>query len=61
MNRINTFDGRTALHYAAERNNIPMLTLLLDHSADKTVADCYGLTPSQIAQSLHFDKVETLR
>jgi len=57
VNRPNPYDGRTALHYAVERNSPNLVTLLLNHSATKDVIDAFGRTPLQLAHHLHFDKV----
>lgn len=36
---------RTALHYAAERGNLPVVRLLIEHGADLNLEDAVGLTP----------------
>ena len=40
-----TADGRTALHMAAQRGDIPMMTLLLSHGAKIDQRDAKGWTP----------------
>jgi ankyrin repeat protein len=43
--------GRTAAHYAAERNTGPTtLALLVEHGADLTARDAEGHTPLEIAR-----------
>jgi len=42
--------GRTALHYAAENNNIEVATLLLERGANRLVKDLNGYTPHNVAQ-----------
>lgn len=45
------FNGETALHYAVEKNNIPLAVSLLDHGADPFVENNSGMTPLVLAFS----------
>ncbi len=43
-------DGRTALFWAAEQNDLKSATLLLQHCANPTLTDIYGETAAEVAQ-----------
>jgi hypothetical protein len=56
MSRHNVVHGtryqqQTVLHYAALSDNEEMLRLLLEHGADKTIADNDGTLPSELADN----------
>lgn len=42
-------DGRTALHYAALYNNLPIVELLLQSGANTNISDHQGWTPLMVA------------
>mmetsp|Transcript_16430 Transcript_16430/g.39418 ORF Transcript_16430/g.39418 Transcript_16430/m.39418 type:complete len:319 (-) Transcript_16430:9-965(-) len=42
-------DGRTVLHWAAESGSLSLVTLLLDHGAEKNIIDHAGRTPLHLA------------
>ncbi|ORY04907.1 ArfGap-domain-containing protein [Basidiobolus meristosporus CBS 931.73] len=61
---IDTVDGqgKTALHYAAELNNIKMVVYLLKRGAKYAEKDCHDQTPLDIALAkAHVDIVTALR
>ena len=46
---VRTYEGWTALHYAANSNKVEFVRLLLEHGADVNARDEYGDTPSKLA------------
>jgi ankyrin repeat protein len=49
INKKNDRRGRTALHFAAVKNNETAIQLLLDRGASKTIKDNSGKTPLDLA------------
>ncbi|XP_063934841.1 myotrophin-like isoform X2 [Zophobas morio] len=39
------FEGRTALHYAADYGQVEMISLLISKGAKVDAEDCYSMTP----------------
>lgn len=49
--------GKTALHYAAERDDVEMITLLLDRGADVNAEQLFGITALTIAVQRGYNKL----
>jgi ankyrin repeat protein len=52
--------GKTALHYAAEKGLIDVVTALLAKGADKSITDNQGETASSLAQKAGHDDIALL-
>ena len=56
-----SYTGRTALHYAADVNNVTKVRFLLEHNANKDAGDVKDQTPMFLAASRgHLKVVEIL-
>jgi ankyrin repeat protein len=52
VNLINAKDGRTALHYATEKNCVPIVISLLNHGADPNIKDKQGRLPKDLVSGI---------
>ena len=53
--------GETPLHYAVQHNDKDLISLLLEHGADRHIQDCDNKTPLNLAQKISSDLLTFLR
>ena len=57
MKSLSERQGRTALHYAARRGDVPLVALLLNRGADPMIKDDSGLDVKDTCQ--HFSQIQS--